>query len=291
MRTTLAIISHTTIFAPLMQKALKYRYLLLLLTLPLIMSCSKFRRLQKSDDWERKFNGAMAYYNEKDYYRASILFEEVLPLIRGTEQAEAAQFYNAYSYYHQRQYILSAHYFNNFATIYARSEFAMEATFMHAYSLYLQSPIYNLDQTPTYDAVTAMQNFINKYPYSEYTERSTEIIDQLQVKLEKKAYENAKQYEKLRLYNAAIISFENFRKDFPDSYLNEEIHYLKVKTQYEYARNSTQRRQEERFQKVVDDYYEFLEFYPQSQYLKEAEDLYAKSMDRIEKVKLANLNE
>ncbi len=274
-----------------MPKAQKYRYLALVLVLPMIMSCSKLRRLQKSDDWEKKFNGAMAYYNEKDYYRASILFEEVLPLIRGTEQAEIAQFYNAYSYYHQKQYILSAHYFNNFATIYARSDFAMEATFMHAYSLYLQSPQYNLDQTPTYEAITSMQYFINKYPYSEYAERSTEIIDQLQVKLEKKAYENSKQYEKLKLYSAAVISFENFRKDFPDSYLNEEIFYRKILTQYNYARNSYQRRQEERFQKVVDNYYEFLEEYPQSQFLKEAEDVYGKTLDRMEKVKLANLND
>jgi len=257
----------------------------------MMFSCSKLRRLQKSDDWEKKFEGAIQFYDKGDYYRASILFEEVLPIIRGTEQAERAQFYNAYSYYHQKQYILSAHYFNNFATIYSRSDDALEATFMHAYSLYLQSPQYNLDQTPSYEAITAMQNFINKYPYSEYKERSNTIIDQLQIKLEKKAYENAKQYEKLRLYDAAVISFENFREDFPDSKLNEEIFYLKIKTRYEYAKNSTFRRQEERYQKVVDDYYEFLEEYPQSGYLNQAEEIFGKSTDRLEKVKLANLND
>ncbi len=232
----------------------------------------------------------MEFYNEGDYYRASVLFEEVLPIIRGTEQAEKAQFYNAYAYYHQKQYILSAHYFKNFATIYARSENAMEATFMHAYSLYLQSPQFNLDQTPSYEAITAMQNFINRFPYSEYKDRATTIIDQLQVKLEKKAYELAKQYQKLRLYEAAVISFENFKKDFPDSRLNEEIFYLKIRTRFDYARNSTSRRQQERYQQVVDDYYEFLEEYPESTYLALAEDVYGRSVDRIEKVKLANLN-
>jgi len=280
----------TTIFAPLMSKAHIFRYLALVLALPLLLSCSKFRRLQKSDDWEKKFEAAMAYYEEKDYYRASILFEEVLPLIRGTKQAELAQFYNAYSYYHQKQYILSAHYFENFSKIYSRSDHAMESSFMHAYSLYLQSPQFNLDQTSTYEAITAMQNFINKYPYSEYKDRSTEIIDQLQIKLEQKAYANAKQYEKLRLYAAAVISFENFKKDYPDSRLNEELHFLKIRTQYDYARNSFQRRQEERFQKVVDDYYEFIDEYPQSQYISEAEDIFGKSVSRLEKVKIANLN-
>lgn len=274
-----------------MFKTLNIRYLVLIFVLPALLSCSKLRRLQKSDDWQKKYDGAMAYYNEGDYYRASVLFEEVLPIIRGTEQAEKAQFYNAYAFYHQKQYILSGHYFENFATVYARSEHAMEAAFMHAYSLYLQSPQYNLDQTSSYEAITAMQNFINKYPYSEYKDRATSIIDQLQAKLEVKAYENAKQYEKLRYYESAVISFENFRKDFPDSKLNEEIFFRKLRTRYNYARNSTTRRQEERYQLVVDDYYEFIEDYPQSRYLNEAEDIFGKSVDRIEKVRLANLND
>ncbi|MEQ9423458.1 MAG: outer membrane protein assembly factor BamD [Cyclobacteriaceae bacterium] len=274
-----------------MSKAQFLRCLIYLLIVSAAISCSKLRRLQKSDDWEKKYQGAMNYYEEKDYYRASILFEEVLPIIRGTKQAELAQFYNAYSYYYQKQYILSAHYFENFSKIYGRSKHAMEATFMHAYSLYLQSPEYNLDQTPTYKAITAMQNFINKYPYSEFKERSTEIIDILQTKLELKGYENAKQYEKLRLYEAAIIAFENFSEDFPDSDYNEELKFRKIRTQFEFARNSTKRRQEERYQAVIDEYYEFIDEYAESKYLTEAEDLFGKAVDRLEKVKeIANLN-
>ena len=266
----------------------------ILLLLAVSISCSEFRRIQKSDDWEKKYEAAMKYYEEKDYYRAAALFEEVLPIIKGSERAELAEFYNAYAYYYQKQYILSGHYFEGFARIYARSENALEAAYMHAYSLYLQSPEFNLDQTPTYEAITAMQNFINKFPYSEYKDRANEIIDQLQTKLELKAYEGCKLYVKiteLRGYEAAMIAFDNFSKDYPDSDYNEEIKYLKIKTQYEYARNSTTRRQEERYKNVIDHYYDFLDDFPRSEYLRDAEDFFGKSVDRLEKVKTDNIND
>ena len=59
-------------------------------------SCSKFRRVQKSEDWKVKYDAALEYYDDEDYYRASILFEEIMPLIRGQEEGEIAQIKYAY---------------------------------------------------------------------------------------------------------------------------------------------------------------------------------------------------
>ena len=93
-------------------------------------SCSEFRQIQKSVDWKVKYNGAMKYYEEGDYYRAITLFEEVLPLTRGKIEGEKAQFYYAYAHYKDKQYTLSAHYFKSFYTTYSRSDLAPEAEFM-----------------------------------------------------------------------------------------------------------------------------------------------------------------
>jgi len=82
-------------------------YIVLVLLL-VTASCSKFRKIQKSGDWELKYEAAMNYYQEEEYYKASVLFEEIIPIIRGSEKAEKAQFYFAYSYYHQKQYILAS---------------------------------------------------------------------------------------------------------------------------------------------------------------------------------------
>jgi len=258
-------------------------YIVLVLLL-VTASCSKFRKIQKSGDWELKYEAAMNYYQEEEYYKASVLFEEIIPIIRGSEKAEKAQFYFAYSYYHQKQYILAAHYFETFYRTYSRSDFAHEAMFMHAYSLYLQSPKYNLDQSSTYEAVQAMQNFLNKFPQSEFRKQGTDIIDELQRKLENKAYENAKQYHKLRRYKAALISFNNFRRDFPDSKLVEEIIYLQIDAQFKLADASIISKKKERYYETIEMYEEFVDNYPESKFVKPAGNIYEDSITQIGKL-------
>ncbi len=240
----------------------------------------------RKGDWKSKYEAAIRYYENEDYYRASLLFEDILPIIRGTEEAELGNFYFAYCHYHEKQYILSAHYFKTFYDVYARSDFAMEAFFMHGYSLYRQSPKYNLDQTSTYEAIAALQNFINKYPYSDYSPQADDLIDEMQVKLERKAYDNAMLYYQikgLKGFRPALVMFENFQKNYPDSKFNEEISYLMVETQYNYARQSVPSKQEERFREAIDRYELMLERYPESQFLPEAGDIYQKSIEELAK--------
>ncbi len=263
--------------------ALKGAFSLLLASF-LLISCSEFRRVQKSGDWKEKYDAAMKFYEEEEYFKTSTLLEEILPIIRGTQEAEKANFIFAYSYFNQKQFVLSAHHFKQFYDVYTRSEFALEALYMHAYSLYLQSPDFNLDQTPTYQAIAALQTFINRFPYSEYSEKATALIDELQYKLETKAYDNATEYYRLGQYKAAIVAFENFQTGYPDSRYQEEIAFLKVETEYTLAKQSFQQFQEERFRKTIEFYQEFVDKYPNSDYLKKAEDMYTDSLSNLEKL-------
>ncbi len=260
-----------------------------MLCLVLATSCSKFRKIQKSDDWKVKYDAAFKYYESKDYYKAKLLFDEILPIIKGTKEAEKAQFYYAYSHFYQKLYTESAFFFKSFYDTYSRSPYAEEAMFMHAFSNYKESPKSNLDQSSTYEAIAAIQNFINKYPNSKYVEQSNEIIDQLQIKLEEKAYENAKLYYKINksamneatMFKAAIRAFNNFQRDFPDSDLNEEISFLKIEAQYNLAKQSFKNLQKERYADVVEFYQAFIDTYPGSKYLKEAENMYSNSLSQI----------
>jgi outer membrane protein assembly factor BamD len=258
-------------------------------------SCSKFRQIQKSDDWEVKYRAALEYYDKEDYYKASVLIEEILPILRGRPEAEKIQFYFAYSYFYQEQYIMSAHYFETFFTIYSRSEYAEEAMYMHAYSLYLDSPDYELDQTNSYDAISAMQTFINRYPQSKYANDANQIIDKLQIKLEKKAYETAIQYYKLEKYHggealkAALIAFENFQDDYPDSYLNENINFYKIEAAFKLAKQSIRSKMRERLMDTIDYYQYFIDNYPQSDLVRNAENIYINCIDELEKLQRNNL--
>lgn len=250
-----------------------------------VTSCSKFRKIQRSEDWRVKYEAGLNYYNKKDYYRAAILFEEVRPIVRGLPEGEKVEFYLAYCQFNERTYLLAANQFKIFYETYGRSALAEEAQYMHAYSLYVSSPDPNLDQTESVEAMFAMQNFINQYPNSKFRDQAIEVINSSQRKLEQKGYENAKQYYKLRSYKAAIIAFDNFKKNFPDSDYLEELAYLKVLVQYKYAEQSFVNLQATRFGKVIEFYQELVDNFPNSEYLREAEKYYSNSLEKLRELK------
>lgn len=267
-----------------MRKTRVFGVLVLFLGLVVATSCSEFRKLQKSTDWNAKYKAALAYYDDEEYYKASVLLDQVLPIIKGTVDGEKASFYRAYSYYYQKQYILSASYFGEFARVYSRSDWAVESAYMQAYSLYLQSPDYNLDQSSTYEAINSFQIFLNRNPYTDYTEDANKMIDEMQRKLEKKAFENAKQYHKLERWEAARVAFETFEQEFPDSKLNEEVMFLAIDAEYSYAKQSIRAKQKERYTKTIELYQELVDQYPESAFIKKAEKYYIDSVSEIEKL-------
>jgi outer membrane protein assembly factor BamD len=258
------------------------------LVLMIVASCSKFRKIEKNPDWRVKYDASLAYYNKKDYYRASVLFEQILPIIRGLPEAEKVQFYLAYCQYYEKLYLLAAEQFRTFYETYGRSTLAEEARFMHAYSLYRSSPGPNLDQTGSVEAMASMQNFLNRYPNSKYREQATEVIYTVQAKLERKGFDNAKQYYKMKSYKAAVIALENFRKNFPDSKYLEEAQYLRIASQYYLAEQSIRSKQKDRYEEVIENYINFVDTYPNSEFLRDAEKMYADSVSKLNVLKNTN---
>lgn len=254
----------------------------------LITSCSKFRKIQKSEDWRIKYDAGLAYYEKKDYYRTAILFEEILPIVRGLPEGERVEFALAYCQYYERQYLLASNQFRTFYETYGRSQQAQEAFFMYAYSLYVSAPGSNLDQSSTIEGMNAMQTFINQYPTSEFRDRANEVIQVSQKKLEQKGFQNAMQYLKIRSYKAAVIALENFKKSFPDSQYLEEVAYRRVEAQYRLALQSLPHLQTERFTLVISYYQELVDTYPESNFLKDAEKLYSDSQEKLNKLKTNN---
>lgn len=254
----------------------------------LVASCSKFRKIQRSEDWRVKYEAALNYYNKKDFYRAALLFEEVRPITRGLPEGEKVEFYLAYCQYNERTYLLASSQFRSFFETYGRSALAEEAHFMYAFSLYRASPDFNLAQKSSIEAMTAMQTFLNQYPQSKYREQAIQVITECQGKLERKYYENAKLYLKLRYYKAALVAFDTFKENFPDSQYLEELAYLKVVAQFELAEQSIQRLQPERYGSVISFYQELVDNFPNSKFLREAEKMYSESLAIVNKSKTDN---
>ena len=188
--------------------------------------------MMKSTDMEAKYNAAVKYYEKKDYYHALQLFEELITVYRGTSKAEQSYFYYVYCTYYVDDFTMAAYHFNNFVQSYPNSSHAEEMQYMYAYCYYLDSPIPSLDQTSTIDAIDKFQIFINKFPESTRVADANKMMDELRAKLEEKTFNNAKLYYRTSDYNAAVVAFSNFQKDFPYSLYIEESMYLGLRASY-----------------------------------------------------------
>jgi outer membrane protein assembly factor BamD len=244
--------------------------LILLITLA---SCNKYNQLLKSTDYEKKYEAAIKYYEEKNYLKAYPLLEEMVTVTRGSEKAEKVYYYYASCNFYLEDYELAGFHFKNFVKTYPGSKYAEEAMFLSAYTFYLTSSEPSLDQTYTYKAITELQLFINKYPGTEKAEEATKLIDTLREKLEVKTYNICKQYFKTENYKSTIVCVENALRDFPGSKFNEELSFLSVKANYLYAIHSVETKKPERLKSTLDAAKSFIMLYPESEFKKEAQQI------------------
>lgn len=251
----------------------------------LLVSCrTEFERIRSSTDPETVYTAAMKYYDAEEYLRAQTLFELVLNSYRGTARAEELAFKYSYSHYYLNNFILAAHHFNNFSNTFTSSERREEADFMKAYANYQMSPNHRLDQEYTRTAIDQFQMFVNTYPNSDRTDECNKLIISGREKLELKEFNQGKLYYELKSYNAAIHSFENVLKDFPESANAEQIRFLIVKSAFEWAERSFYEKKEERYSLAVKKYQELKKKFPRSEYLAEASEMYNASQQIIKSI-------
>lgn len=247
---------------------------------------SQFEKIRLSNDVAKKYQEAMKLYNKKNYSKAIILFEDLSQKYRGRAEAEDLNYYYALTLYKLRDYTTARYQFKSFADTYPTSKYAEECRYLGAYCYYLESPKSSLDQENTYKAIDALQLFINFYPKSERVADASKYIADLRAKLETKAFENAKLYYDLggydiSNYKSAVIALKNAQIDFPDIKYAEEMDLLIVKSQYNYAKNSIELRQEDRYNEAITYADEFVEAHPQSKLIDQAKALKKDSEEGI----------
>ena len=266
-----------------MLKTLKY--LLVFLSSVLLFSCDPYPKLAKKASIEMKYQYAMTAFERGEYYRALPILEELITVYRGTANGEKVLYYYAYCNFNTGDYIVAAYHFKNFAKSFPHSAKTEECAYMAAYCYYLTSPTYSLDQTDTRAALKELQAFVNQYPKSVHLQEANDIVAKLRIKLETKAFEIAKQYYTVYNYKSAIVAISNFIKDYPDSKYIEEISMIQLKSHYYLTINSIDTKKPERLRATIDAYFKFIDKYPRSTYLKDAEGIYEEALKLKDKNK------
>ncbi|MBY0487453.1 MAG: outer membrane protein assembly factor BamD [Flavobacteriaceae bacterium] len=234
-------------------------------------SCSEYQKALKSDDVAVKYEVSTKMYEKGKYEKAIRLFEQIAPSYKGKPQAEKLFYMFSQSYYKTKQYYLAGYQFESFASSYPKSEKQEEAQFLSAKCYSKLSPVYSLDQTDTDKAVDKLQNFIDLYPNSTYLAEANTIVKELRNKIEKKAFENAKQYNTISDFKAAQIALDNFISDFPGTPFKEDALYYKLDSAYKLAINSVPQKMEERLNSAKTAYNGLIKFNASSKYKSQAD--------------------
>ena len=256
--------------------------ILFLLTVLMLVSCGEYQNLLKSDDAELKYNKAVEYFDKGDFMRASTLFDAVATYYKGTERSETVLNYLAKANMGQKDYYSASEYYKTYVKTYPKGKYVTESKYMIGYCYYLDSPDARLDQTPTYSAIAALQEFIDVYPESERVPEANKLLDELTNKLAYKAYLNAKLYYNLgnylgNNYESAVITAQNALKKYTSTTYREELIMLILDSKYEQAVQSVEERKIERYRNTIDEYYNYVNEYPTGKFRKQADRIFSES--------------
>ena len=241
-------------------------------------SCGEYQKVLKSNDYTYKFEFAKKAFEEKKYAQATTLLKDVVTVFKGTDKAEESLYLLAMSYYENKEYYDATAYFQTYYNRYPKGKYTEMARFFAGYGYYLDSPYPQLDQTYTVKAIEELQAFLDLFPKSDKVSIAQSAIFELQDKLTLKQLQNAQLYYNLGTYmgnnyEAAIITAQNAIKEYPYSKYKEELEMLILKSRYQIASLSVEEKKTDRFREVIDEYYSFINNYPDGPNRQEADNI------------------
>lgn len=242
----------------------------------LFSSCyNEYNAVYKYADAHYRYEYAKECFANAKYSRATPLLEEVISFQKGTDNAEESLYMLAMSQYCDKDYESAQLSFAKYFSTYTKGRYAELACYYKAMSLYMCTPEPRLDQSETFAAIKAFQDYLDIFPEASLKEESHRYLYELQDKLVRKELHSAQLYYDLGTYfgnctnggnnyEACIITAQNALKDYPYTEYREKFALLVMKGKYELANMSVEEKKLERFQDAEDECYGFINEYPES---------------------------
>lgn len=245
----------------------------------MLTGCGEYNRVLKSNDMEQKYAYAQKAYGAGKYVQATTILSDLITPLRGTPKGEDALYLLAKSYFDNKDYMNSGVYFKTYYTRYPRGKYTEEARYLCAEGYDKESPEPQLDQSVTLKAIEEYQAYIDHYPRGARVSDAQDAMFRLQDKLTLKELQNANLYYNLGMYlgnnyEAAVVVSQNALKTYPYTKYKEDFEMLILKAKYQMAHYSVPEKQEERYRDVIDEYFSYVNTYPESQNRKEADNIY-----------------
>jgi len=242
----------------------------------LVVSCAQeYNQVYKSTNYTYKYEFAKECFARGKYSAAVPLLQDLVTIQKGTDNAQECLYMLAMAEYELRDYEAASEAFKKYYQTYPRGQYAEMASFYIGQSLFESTPEPRLDQTPTVAAIAAFQDYLDIFPDGKMKGTAQQRLFDLQDKLIRKEYLNAKLYYNLgsyfgnctnggNNYEACIITAQNALNDYPYSNLREDFAILVMKSKFELAQMSVESKKLQRYQDAEDECYGFINEYPES---------------------------
>jgi outer membrane protein assembly factor BamD len=249
-----------------------YIFLLIGMLSVSILNCAK-QRLKANATLEERMQEGMRLFEKGDYFDAKTQFRIITLSHSGSLDADKAQFYLAECHFNMKEYILSASEYERLMKVYPSSEYVDDAKYKLGLSYYKLSPKFSLDQEYTLLSIQHFQEFLEDYHNSDLVDEVEQYLLEARNKLAHKVYASAEIYRKMSYYNAATIYFNKVMEDFYDTeYAPRALFWI----------GECNRRLEE-YQDALDAFDEFLQKYPDHEWMPRVREKIKQTRSEYEK--------
>jgi outer membrane protein assembly factor BamD len=240
----------------------------------LLHSCVDSQRVLKSPDRHYKFAMANKWFNQKKFFEAVPVIEDLIGIYKGTDTAQMLYLMLADCYFLNKEYTVAAYHYKTYKDLYSKTPQAELASFKLAECYEKQVPRIELEQRDTEKAIEYYSAFISEYPNSVKVEEAYNNSKKLKRILELKALQAADLYYKTSNFRAAAVTYKNVANKYPEIAEYEYLYYKIVKSNYKFAEQSILKKQAERYEATMNEAQAFMNRFPNSSRITEIKDVY-----------------
>ena len=187
-----------------------------------IFSCSSFKENGLDKSLEERFDYAILLFENNKYEKAKNQLQIIIESDKGSSISLDAYFLIAEAYYNLKNYDEAIYHYNYFSMFTNDIDKVEKAQFMKSKSNYVLSLNYKNDQTQTLLAISSIQEFLDNFPNSSFSNESKIMINELRNKLARKFYESGRLYLKIKKYDSALFYFNIVINDYYDTIYSDE---------------------------------------------------------------------
>ena len=224
---------------------------------------------------EEKLTYAIRLYEDEDYEIAVNEFQAIVLQYPGNPVVDDAQYYLGMTRFQRDEYLLGAYEFSKLVKNMTASEFVPQGQFMLAECYYQLSPHYSLEQKYSEKAIEEFQAFIDFFPSNEKVAEAERKINELNEKLAFKNFEDARIYEKMEYYTAALLYYNNILEIYHDTPYAPMAMFNKIKLLIDRERNT----------EAIAEIAKFIQRYPNDPRFQEVQELKASLENKLSAAK------